>query len=85
MGRGQRKDIRGQRSAARHIVGLDRVSLLLHFDLAHHPEVLMRAFLIGRLAVGGERHLAVQKIMPGRKISPEPDDAADVMIIKDAA
>ena len=45
----------------------------------------MRGFLIGRLAVGGERHLAVQEIMPGRKVSPEPDDAADVVIIKSAA
>ena len=42
----------------------------------------MRGFLIGRLAVGRERHLAVQEMTPGRKVSPEPDDAADVVIIK---
>jgi len=45
----------------------------------------MRGFLIGRLVVGRERHLAVQEITPGRKVLPEPDDAADVVTIKGAA
>jgi hypothetical protein len=60
-------------------------SLLLHFDFAHHPEVLVRGFSIGRLVVGREWHLAVQEITPGRKVSPEPDDAVDVVIIMGAA
>src|SRR6478672_13463257 len=52
-------------------------SLLLHFDLAYHPEVLVREMLGGRLSVSGKRHLAVQEVTPRRKVSPEPDDAAD--------
>jgi hypothetical protein len=42
-------------------------------------------FLVGRLSVGGNWHLAMEEIMPGRKIAPEPDDAADIVIIEGAA
>ncbi len=73
------------RTAARHVVRFDPASLLLHFDLAHHPEVLVREVMVGRLSVGRKRHLAVQEIMPRRKVSPEPNDAADVVTVERAA
>ena len=59
--------------------------LLPYFDLSHHPEVLVREFLAGRLSVGGERHLAVQEIMSGRKVAPQPDNAVDLVTIEGPA